>query len=122
MIAWIASRITPGGRVYLEWPGPASAIQPPREAFLAESIDIMITNFFDDATHLRLIPPTELNTLLTAAGFAVTASGTIGFGIVGEEMLARGLANADAFSRLAGYWSMTGWSAWIEAVWPAGKG
>ncbi|WP_428483573.1 class I SAM-dependent methyltransferase [Rhodopila sp.] len=118
MITWIASRIRPGGRVYIEWPNENAARQPRREAFLRHDIDIMITNFFDDATHLRMIPPDEVLGPLTRSGFRIIGSGTVDLGLPGEEMLARGLANGDAFARLAGYWSMSGWSNWVVAAWP----
>jgi len=85
---------------------------------LRHGIDIVITNFFDDATHLRVIPAAELTTALIAAGFHIAGSGTIDAGLIGEELLARGLLRHDPFARLSGYWSISGWSSWIVAVWP----
>ena len=121
MVDWIASRAAPGGRVYLEWPGENAARQPGREDFARHGIDIVITNFFDDSTHLRVISSAELEALLTGAGFAIAESGTIDHGMIGEEMLARGLANGDGFARMAGYWSISGWSRWIVATLPTDR-
>src|SRR5271166_502933 len=42
MITWIASRIGPGGRVYIEWPGENAARQPGREEFLSLSLAIFV--------------------------------------------------------------------------------
>lgn len=121
MLQWITSRAAPGGRVYLEWPGENAARQPGREAFLKHGIDIVITNFFDDSTHLRVISPAELLMLLTGSGFTINESGTIDHGVVGEELLARGLANGDGFAKMAGYWSLSGWSHWIVATLPTDR-
>ncbi len=116
MFGWIATRLRPGGRLYLEWPGANAALQPKREAFLRHGIDITITNFFDDSTHLRMLPMAELSAALTRTGFSIAEAGTIDLGVIGEEMLARGLASNDGFARLAGYWSISGWSDWIVAT------
>lgn len=118
LLRWIASRIQPGGRAYIEWPGANAARQPGREAFLRHGIDIVITNFFDDSTHLRMLPREEVIAHLTAAGFTIVESGTIDHGLVGEELLACGLAGGDSFARLAGYWSLSLWADWIVAAWP----
>ncbi|HVZ07365.1 MAG TPA: methyltransferase domain-containing protein [Rhodopila sp.] len=116
LLAWIGSRLAIGGRIYIEWPSEASVRLPRREALLPFGVDLMISNFFDDATHRRPVTMEELRIALRDAGFRVTASGTIAAGLLGEELLARGLRRDDAFARLAGFWSMTGWCNWVEAV------
>lgn len=116
LLGWLGRCVRPGGRVCVEWPSETSAHLPRREALLPLGIDIVITNFFDDATHRRPVTSDEVREALSAAGLRATASGTIDLGLVGEEMLARGLRQDDPFSRLAGFWSVTGWCNWIEAV------
>ena len=37
LIAWLATRLRPGGRLYLEWPSETSARQPSREALPARA-------------------------------------------------------------------------------------
>jgi 2-polyprenyl-3-methyl-5-hydroxy-6-metoxy-1,4-benzoquinol methylase len=113
LLAWIAGHLHPGGLIYVEWPGAASLAQPPREALLPHGIDIMITNFFDDATHIRPITRADLVGWLPAAGLAVQETGTIDLGDIGAEMLARGLRDGDGFKKLCGYWSTTRWAEWV---------
>ena len=116
LLSWLAARLRPGSPIYIEWPSLASAEQPNREALLPYGVDLVISNFFDDATHRRLISPDALRDALLTAGFSIRVSGTIDLGLIGEEMLARGLRHDDPFSRLAGFWSVTGWANWVEAV------
>jgi SAM-dependent methyltransferase len=115
LLRWLGTRLRRGAPVYIEWPGAASLVQPPREALLPHGVDIMITNFFDDATHLRPITRHDLLAWLAEAGLAVRESGSIDLGTVGEEMLLRGLRDGDAFKKLCGYWSATHWADWILA-------
>jgi SAM-dependent methyltransferase len=118
LLRWLGTRLRRGAPVYIEWPGAASLTQPPREALLPHGVDIMITNFFDDATHLCPIERCQLLDWLAEAGLVVRDSGTIDLGTVGEEMLLRGLRNGDAFMKLCGFWSATRWAEWVVAERP----
>ncbi|MBS0642291.1 MAG: methyltransferase domain-containing protein, partial [Proteobacteria bacterium] len=82
LLGWIGRCVRPGGRVYVEWPSEVSTTLPPREALLPLGIDIIISNFFDDCTHRRLIPAAEVHAALSATGLRPTASGTIDLGLV----------------------------------------
>lgn len=115
LLHWIAGRMRPGGRLYIEWPGAASLLQPRREALLSHGVDIMITNFYDDASHVRPITMPELTGWLTDTGFTVQESGRIDLGLIGEEMLARGLLDGDGFKKLCGFWSVTQWAEYVVA-------
>lgn len=116
LLAWLASRLPPEAPIYIEWPSEESARLPGREMLLPHGVDITITNFFDDASHLRMIPAAELTAWLSEAGFYVREAGVVDLGIIGEEMLARGLLENDALCKLSGFWSITGWANWIVAA------
>ena len=73
LLAETARLLKPGGRVYFETPGPKSlAMSSPRGA----AAGTFTLNFFDDATHVRLVPVGELAQQARGAGLEVVASGT----------------------------------------------
>src|ERR1700733_13890981 len=115
VLGWIGEHSRPGTLLYCEWPGMASLHQPSRDALLAYGIDIMITNFFDDASHVGPVSQADLIGWLAAAGFSVVEAGTIDLGLIGEEMLVRGLKDGDGFKKLCGFWSTTRWAEWLIA-------
>ncbi|MGH6891392.1 MAG: hypothetical protein ACREEP_03950, partial [Dongiaceae bacterium] len=41
LIEWLARRVAPGGRVYLEWPSPFAILLPPNREFAARGIGLM---------------------------------------------------------------------------------
>jgi SAM-dependent methyltransferase len=46
-VDWAARKLNPGGRVYLEWPSPASLTLPPRSELEALGVPLMISRFDD---------------------------------------------------------------------------
>jgi SAM-dependent methyltransferase len=68
LIKEVARVLKPGGRVYFETPHPKTVDLP-------SAAGKFTLNFFDDATHVRVIPVTEIAQGLTAAALQVQATG-----------------------------------------------
>ncbi len=113
LVDWIGRRAEAGARVYIEWPDPKSIDLPTREQLREFHVEVVLSNFMDDATHRKSPDLATLSRWLTEASFAVISSGTIDLAIFGEELFARAI---DADTRTMGYWSMTGFSQYAVAV------
>jgi SAM-dependent methyltransferase len=116
LVRWIAERGEPGSRIYLEWPNPETLNLPTREELARHGIEIVVSNFHDDSTH-RACPevPTVLD-WLGRGGLDIVAHGAIDLGAIGEEIYARA---GEPNLRTIGYWSLTRWCVFVEAVKPA---
>ena len=68
LLGEMARLLKPGGRVYLETPHPKTVDLPSAKGKFT-------LNFFDDPTHLRVVPMAELSPQLSQAGLEVTATG-----------------------------------------------
>jgi SAM-dependent methyltransferase len=51
-IEFLADRLAPGGRAYLEWPHAISTRMPPSKALQDRGTDVSTTRFDDDGTHI----------------------------------------------------------------------
>jgi SAM-dependent methyltransferase len=116
LIRWIAERAEPGSRVYLEWPNPDTLKLPTREQLLGYGIDVVISNFHDDSTHQDCPDLATVTDWLSECGFIIGARGSIDLGILGEEVFARA---SEPQLRTMGYWSMTRWCVFVEAMKPS---
>jgi len=68
----IARLLKPGGRVYIETPGPESVTTPSPPASLSGKITL---NFYDDPTHVHPVPVAALEKAATAVGLSVKSTG-----------------------------------------------
>jgi 2-polyprenyl-3-methyl-5-hydroxy-6-metoxy-1,4-benzoquinol methylase len=73
LVGETARLLKPGGRVYFETPGPKSLAMSSLRGAAAGRFTL---NFFDDATHVRLVPVDELAQQVNGAGLEVLTSGT----------------------------------------------
>ena len=113
LVEWIGSRAEVGARVYLEWPDPRSMDLPTRDQLREFDIEVVLSNFTDDGTHIKSPDLATLCGWLAQSGLAVISRGTIDTAILGEELFARA---TDPDTRTMGYWSMTGFSLYAVAV------
>jgi capsular polysaccharide biosynthesis protein/glycosyltransferase involved in cell wall biosynthesis len=113
LVEWLGRRAEPGARVYLEWINPISRSLPTREQLSKHGIEVLTSNFIDDAEHKQAPDLARLGNWLSDAGFTIIASGAVDLGILGEELFARG---ADRDTRSMGYWSMTRSSLYTVAI------
>lgn len=69
LLAEVARLLKPGGRVYFETPHPKTVDLPSAKGKFT-------LNFFDDPTHIRVVPMAELAPQLSSAGLEIEAPGT----------------------------------------------
>lgn len=123
MIGSLRNRIVPGGYAYLEVPSPASQELPKAEDFRAQGWPMMISNFFDDSTHLQTIPLPAMRQAAEAAGFRLVESGVIANRLLADVMIDYAHRNNDQEIMLYGYWLATGWAHYVlvqnPSYWPS---
>ncbi len=112
----LASIAAPGAHLYLEWPALETAALPSASQ-VAKELDyrIQTLNFFDDHTHQKALARTDIHATLTRAGFHVTESAEIEFGVLAQEMIARGRSSDNLTFRQMGLWSAIAWTSMIIA-------
>lgn len=116
---WAAGRLASGGRMYIEWPSPGSLRLPPRAELLAHGVDVIISNFRDDATHRQLPDREVLLTALERAGWSIDQQGVVKLPFFEEELLACcDEPPADPVAKLAAFWSKTRWAQYFIASRP----
>lgn len=115
VIAWAATRTRPGGRLYIEWPNVSALTLPRRADLAAAGFDVMISNFYDDSTHLHLPRLDEISEIAAKAGFVIRESGVVDVGSLAEDMIVTGRAVGDSGLVLCGFWSLTHWSTYLIA-------
>ncbi|RVT96920.1 class I SAM-dependent methyltransferase [Rhodovarius crocodyli] len=76
-VEYLRERLKPGGRVYIEWPHPASGRFPTRHDFIGNGLPTSTTNFHDDPTHVEAWSMEQVTDALKAQGFALEAMGRI---------------------------------------------
>lgn len=116
-LKWASSRLSAGGRIYIEWPSDNSVDLPKVKVFKDKGLDIMISNFYDDPTHTHLPIRSEVISSLVDNGFSIDQQGTITNPFIEQEVLAhRKKGKADSFSIQSMFWSRTKWSQYIVAT------
>jgi SAM-dependent methyltransferase len=118
---WVPGRLEARARVYLEWPTPQTTRLPNARAFREHGYDIMISNFFEDGTHVRVPDRGDIRDRLGRHGFGVESEGVIRLPWLEEELLAHVTAAihagepppSDPTILLNAYWSKTGWAQYM---------
>jgi SAM-dependent methyltransferase len=105
----VYNRLKIGGTFYIEAPHPRSKDLPPATDFKAQGWPMMISNFFDDSTHLETPSPATLAALAKECGFKVLEASDIQ-STLHNELIAYGVKNQDAEVLLYGYWAATQWA------------
>ena len=117
LVQWIAERTQPGSRVFLEWPSPFSALLPTMAELKALNINLMISNFADDLSHVQIHERSRIVSLLSKAGFFIESQGYVSLPFLEEEILAhhaRGLK--DDYALQTAFWSKTRWLQYMVGV------
>jgi len=112
-VEWAARKLAPGGRVYLEWPSPASLRLPPKEALAQAGVSLIISRFDDDDTHRELPDADEIVATCDAQGLGLEARGIVRIPWLEDEMLAHFRDAPDRFPAQAAFWSWSGWSQYL---------
>lgn len=110
---WMARKVKPGGRAYIEWPSVNSLALPSREELAAKGVDLVISRFADDATHQDLPDRSTICESMRASGFEIESEGVIRMPWIEDQLMANYRDAPDPFPRQAAFWLMTGWSQYI---------
>jgi len=108
----LARCMCPGAELYIEVPSPASAITPPASVFKQAGWPMMISNFFDDTTHIKLWESEELVAQAMNAGFVLRDHGVVKDRFLEDTLMATGIARQDEELLLYGFWSRANWSSY----------
>ena len=106
-------RVKRGGLVYVETPTPASKDLPRQPEFVEHGWPMIISNFYDDATHIETYSLASFSEMAQRAGFAVETSGVISNPYLADLMIHRGISDNDGEMLLYGYWLATGWAQYM---------
>ena len=112
---WAQQALAARGRLYLEWPSTATLTLPRREDLLAYGVGVMVSNFFDDATHQALPERPAVASGLEGRGFSIEQAGLIRLPFYEEELLAHDQRRSNPGYRLQAFWSHTGWRQYLVA-------
>jgi SAM-dependent methyltransferase len=109
----IAARLGAGARAYVEMPSPTSKALPSAQVYRDRGWPMIISNFYDDATHRETLDLTELIRIGAAAGLRCVESGAISSPYLEDALIAKGLEWQDGEILLYGYWSKTRWAHYV---------
>lgn len=103
------------GRIYIETPTYETQHFPSRQAFVDNGINMSITNFFDDKTHIKARTLDEIAYLCKTNGFTVLESGMIENKYLEDELVSYGFKNHDPEIIQYGVWLKLRWSQYLIA-------
>jgi SAM-dependent methyltransferase len=111
-----ADRLTPFGRIYLEWPRSESIDLPSTAALAAAGVTVMTGRYHDDATH-RPVPPslTEVTDALVRSGLRIVERGTARVPMVDQQLAIHARRDNDIVGMTLAYWSFTEWCQFVVA-------
>ncbi|HET6305803.1 MAG TPA: methyltransferase domain-containing protein [Rhodopila sp.] len=111
-----ADRLTPFGRIYLEWPRPESIDLPSTAELSAAGINVMTGRYHDDATH-RPVPPSlsEVTDALIRSGLRIVERGIARVPMVDRQMAIHARRSNDIVAMTLAYWSFTEWCQFVVA-------
>jgi SAM-dependent methyltransferase len=115
LISEVRRVLKPGGRVYVEWPHPASTRFPRSSMLAGLGLKTSTINFFDDGTHLSALPPEETKARLIDCGFDIIASGMISNDFLAPQLISYGYKHGDVETTTYGVWLLLGFSTYIIA-------
>ena len=113
LLTWLQQTLVDGGRAYIEWPAHNSLQLPEISTLRPHGVDLMISNFYDDCTHVALPDRARLCDAATAGGMDVEVQGEIRMPWLAEELMAHYRDFGDRFPAQAAFWLWSGWSQFI---------
>lgn len=112
-IEFMASRLRPGGRLYLEWPHPLTKKLPSRHSIIAKGFPISTFNFADDNTHVETWPAQTLLSLLESNGLRLEGGGRVYLPWVAKELRDHSRANGSETGMTLAAWAAFGWAQYM---------
>jgi hypothetical protein len=118
-VQWAVSRLSANGRIYLEWPRPAS-INLPSSLELAEvGVDVMAGKYHDDHTHPPQPPSLEaVRACLIETGLEIRETGVVSVPFIDQQLAIHARQRRALVAMTLAYWSHTGWCQYIVAKLP----
>jgi SAM-dependent methyltransferase len=117
-VHWVASRLKPGGRVYIEWPSHESQFCPSIQELSPIGFGRITANFHDDLTHTTLPATEDVIRYLQDCGLTIDVQGIIRLPLFEEELLANHRDTGDIVALQFAYWLRTGWCQYVTAHMP----
>lgn len=100
-------------RIYIEIPTAATLAFPARQVFLAKNINVAISNFFDDQTHLHTFSLADLGNMAGNHHLEMLESGVIENPFLEDELFTYGLLNNDQELTTYAVWSKLRWAQYM---------
>lgn len=116
LMPWIAGRLTPKGRVYIETPSHFSKNGPRRESLRAMGHLVSTTNFYDDGTHKDTVDLDALRRSFEKAGLFVDESGYWRNPFLEPILLDMARTTRDEFHATAAVWMTTRFAQYVIGV------
>jgi len=115
-VSWAAGRLTPRGRLYLEWPRPQSLALPTLTELAAVDVSVTTGRYDDDGTH-RTVPPDRAAVVaeLASCGLSVVEAGIARVPYIDQQLAIHARRSGDITSMTLAYWSHTGWCQYLVA-------
>lgn len=115
-IRWIAERLKPGGRLYLEWPHSISKRMPTRAVFTALGLDCSTTRFSDDGTHVEAWDTHLICGLLHRYGLMTEIAGRTHYPYLARQMRDAGIKTRNQVYGTFAIWGFVGWAQYVVAA------
>jgi SAM-dependent methyltransferase len=116
VLAWIATRIAPLGRVYLEMPSAFSRSGPRCAALRAAGYGVSTTNFYDDHTHKETVDLDTLRAAMRRHGLFVEESGYWRNPYLEAALSGLARRTGDQFHATVAVWMATRFAQYAVAV------
>jgi len=115
-VAWACGRLRPGGRLFLEWPHPASLGLPTTAQLAARGVHVTTGAYHDDATH-RQMPPdmAAIQAVLEKEGMHLAESGKSRVPFIDQQVAIHARRENDTVALTLAYWSYSGWLQFLVA-------
>jgi len=115
-IRWIAERLKPDGRLYLEWPHSVSKRMPSSSVFKALGLDVSTTRFSDDATHIEAWNIDLICGLLHRYGLMTEIVGRTHYPYLARAMRDVGIKTRNQVYGTFAIWGFVGWAQYVVAA------
>jgi len=113
-VRWAVSRLSPRGRLYLEWPRMESIGLPRTHEFQEIGLPIAPGAYHDDCTH-RPNPPLLEDVIGALGGLQVVQRGVAAAPWLDRQMAIHSRREGDRVGLILAYWSHSGWCQYICA-------
>lgn len=116
VLDWCASRLNPGGRLYLEWRSEYARVSPTFQELHTNRVMVQIGNFFDDKTHRFLPQRDEVIKHLVGNGLIPVIVDEISFRELENDLFFAFRDSPMSYELQSAYWSLTRWAQYVVSA------